>query len=144
MAALPGYGLLGVLVGAIAGLGQTLAWRLPGQRGWRWLWANMAGYGLAFPGGALICLLTASNAWGLRTGTFLFIPLAEPGSIIYLVFPGSLVYGGFLAGLCQWLALRPLLARATHAMHAPWVLGVWFGVGLGLFLGGPVISSSLL
>jgi hypothetical protein len=126
--ALPGYLLLGLLMGAATGLGQALAWRLPGSSARRWLWASVAGYGLAFPGGLIIGTLTLSINWDF--------PLTAPGSLIYSPFPGDLVYAGFLAGLCQLAALRSLLDRPTLAMRALWVFGAWLGLGLGLFAGG--------
>ena len=59
-AVLPEYLLLGLFVGAATGIGQGLAWRLQGRPAWRWVWASMAGYGLALPGGLIIGTLIAS------------------------------------------------------------------------------------
>jgi hypothetical protein len=134
--ALPGYLLLGLIVGAATGLGQALAWRLPAPSAQRWLWASVAGYGLAFPAGLILGTLLLSLTWNWHNGTYLFMPLTDPASTTYWPFPGDLVYAGFLAGLCQLSALRSVLDRPTPAMCALWVFGAWLGIGLGLFLGG--------
>jgi hypothetical protein len=110
LAALPIYLLLGLFVGAATGLGQTRAWRLPGPATRRWLWASVAGYGLAFPGGLIVGILLLSLYWNF--------PWNVPGSLSYQPFPGDLVFAGFLAGLCQLAALRSVLDRPTLAMRA--------------------------
>jgi hypothetical protein len=126
--ALPVNMLLGVLAGAATGLGQARAWRLPWPGARRWLWASVAGYGLALPGGLILGTLMLPIHWDF--------PLTVPGSLSYQPFPGDLVFAGFLAGLCQLAALRSVLDRPTRAMRALWVFGAWLGIGLGLFVGG--------
>lgn len=140
---LPASLLLGLIVGAATGLGQVLACRLHGPAAWRWLRASLAGYGLAIPGGIIIGLLIVSFTYGLHSGAFVFLPLTEPGSVTYWSFPAAPVYGGFLAGLCQLVALRGLIDRPTRAMSALWVLGAWAGIGLGLFAGGEIAAQLL-
>jgi hypothetical protein len=137
--ALLGYLLVGLLVGAATGLGQGLSLRLAGRPAAGWLLASLLGYGLALPGGLLIGLLFASIMWQLNFGSPL-LPLTEPGSVTYYAFPGSLVFAGFLAGVCQWAALRSHLDRPTRAMQMLWVLGAWLGIGLGLFVGGTIAT----
>ena len=56
--ALPVYLLLGLVVGALTGLGQRLMW--PGASARRWLWATVLGYGLALPAGLIIGVLIPS------------------------------------------------------------------------------------
>jgi hypothetical protein len=124
VAALPVYLLLGLFVGAATGLGQARAWRLAGPAARRWLWASVAGYGLAFPGGLIVGMLLLNFPWDV------------PGSLSYQPFPGDLVFAGFLPGLFQLAALRAVLDRPTLAMRALWVFGAWLGIGLGLFAGG--------
>jgi hypothetical protein len=128
LATLPVYLLLGLFVGAATGLGQALAWRLPGPAARRWLWASVAGYGLAFPGGLIIGILLLLPNWNL--------PWDVPGSLIYRPFPSSFPSAGFLAGLCQMTALRSVFERPRLAMRALWLLGASLGIGLGLFAGG--------
>jgi hypothetical protein len=134
LAALPVYLLLGLFVGAATGLGQALAWRLPGPAARRWLWASVAGYGLALPGGLIIGILLLLHNWNF--------PWDVPGSLSYQPYPSSFPSAGFMAGLCQLAALRVVLDRPTLAMRALWVFGAWLGIGLGLFAGG--IAATLL
>jgi hypothetical protein len=134
VAALPVYLLLGLLVGAATGLGQALAWRLPRRAAGRWLWASVAGYGLALPGGLSVGTLLLARSFNF--------PWSVPGSLSYSPFPADLVYAGFLAGLCQLAALRAVLDRPTLAMRALWLFGAWLGIGLGLFAGG--MAATLL
>ena len=71
--ALLAYLLVGALAGAATGLGQALAWRLLGRPARRWLWASMAGYGLALPAGLIIfTLLPVLTGW--RSGFPLVLP----------------------------------------------------------------------
>ncbi len=140
---LPVYFLLGPLLGATTGIGQGLVWRLQGQPARPWLWSSVLGYGLALAGGLVIGVLIPSVAWGVRTGSFLFMPLTEPGSVFYAGFPADLIYGGFLVGLCQWAALKPRLGRSRPTMALLWVSGLWLGIGLGLFVGLAVATFAL-
>ena len=50
---------------------------------------------------------------------------------------------GFVASHCQWAALRPFFNQSTSAMCMLWALGVWPGIGLGLFAGGRAVTWSL-
>jgi hypothetical protein len=132
--ALPAYLLLGLFVGAAIGLGQALAWHLPGPAARRWLCASVAGYGLALPGGLIVGTLLLSRYWNF--------PSNVPGSLRYSPFPASLVYAGFLPGLFQLAVLRKVIDRPTVAMRALWALGAWLDLSLGLFAGG--IAATLL
>jgi hypothetical protein len=130
--ALPTYLLLGLLLGAGVGLGQARSWRLPGPAAWRWLWASVAGYGLALPGGLIVGTLQLSRYWNF--------PWDVPGSLSYGPFPSSLVYAGFLPGMFEIAVLWAVIDRPTPAMRALWVFGAWLGMGLGLFAGGIVAT----
>jgi hypothetical protein len=134
LAALPVYLLLGLFVGAATGLGQALGWGLLGPAARRWVWASVAGYGLALPGGLVVGMLLLLHNWNF--------PWDVPGSLSYQPYPSSFPSAGFLAGLCQLAALRVALDRPTLAMRALWVFGAWLGIGLGLFAGG--MAASLL
>ena len=146
--ALLGYLLFGALAGAATGLGQSIAIRSLGlgdsrTSAWRWLWASVAGYALALPAGLIIFTLMPL-LFGWRSGFPLALPWSVPGSLFYTPFPSSLVYVGFLAGLCQWAVLRSLLDRPTRAIRLLWIFGVWLGIGLGLFAGGIVATLLLI
>ena len=50
-------------------------------------------------------------------------------------YPTSLIIGGFVVGLSQWMALRHIIPKPNSRMAALWVLSVWLGIGLGMFMG---------
>jgi hypothetical protein len=136
---LPVYLLLGLVVGAVTGLGQMQVWS--GAAALRWLWATVLAYGLALPAGLVIGKLIPSVAWGLRTGTFGFMPLVGQGSVTFMPYPAAVIFGGFVVGLCQWRRLKRWLAPARPPMGWLWVFGVWAGIGLGFFVAGSVVPT---
>jgi hypothetical protein len=147
-AALPRWLWVGALAGGLTGLGQALAWRRLGWPAAGWFWRSLLGYVLMLPA-SLVIFALVPLLFGVGSGFPLRLPLNVPGSLTYYLFPASVIPAGFLAGLCQWPSLRALLRAAlpsrppTPAMHWLWVLGVWLGIGLGLFLGGYVATLTL-
>jgi hypothetical protein len=128
---LPLYLWQGLLIGVVIGAGQALTIRMIGGKPLKWFSATVIGYALTFPVGLLIDTAIPWLSFRARGVDFL-----APGSgWFFTPFPASLFLGGFVIGVAQWLALRPLLARRDWPTAALWVFGLWASHGLSFLLG---------
>jgi hypothetical protein len=96
----------------------------------KWFFMTLAGYTLALPIGLAISTLIPAIASPLQGDSFL--PFREPSTIFYFPYPGDIVFGGWVVGLAQWIALRKILPYRNFRLAALWILGVWLSIGLGI------------
>jgi hypothetical protein len=137
---IPYYASQGLLIGLGTGLGQSLVLQPRLRRSSEWFQATFVGYGLAFPIGLLIATLIPSVAFPLRGSNFL--PLSVPSTIFFTPYPAAVIFGGFVVGIAQWTVLRRILPKKNLRIGLLWMLGVWLGVGLGMFVGQWVYTVS--
>ena len=125
------YAVCGLVIGLVIGIGEFLVLRQKWVSFKRWFFMTLAGYTLALPAGLAISTLIPAIASSLQGSGFL--PLREPSSIFYFPFPGDVVFGGWVVGIAQWIALRQVLPYRNSRLAALWTLGVWLSFGLGIF-----------
>jgi hypothetical protein len=125
------YAGCGLIVGLALGAGQLLLLKQKWVGSKEWFWMTVVGYTFALPIGLAISTLIPAIAFRLQGSGFL--PLREPGSLFYFPFPGDIVFGGWVVGVAQWIALRRYLPYRNSRLAALWILGVWLSVGLGIF-----------
>ena len=126
-----GFLLCGVLMGAVIAIGQSSALRRykhVDARGW--LWATFIGYALYLPAGLALHTVLMFPVWGID-----FLPLAQPGTVSFITLPQSVMYGGLVVGLAQWLALQSFAPRRDWVMAMLWIFGTWASIVVGWLLG---------
>jgi hypothetical protein len=126
------YTVCGLVAGLIVGVGQSLILKQRLYPAKKWLVMTLLGDTFAWPIGLAISTLIPTVAFALQGDSFL--PAWQPASVSFSPFPADLILGGWVVGLAQWTALRQLLPYRNPQLAALWVLGVWFSVGLGIFV----------
>ena len=125
------YTAYGLIIGLIIGTGQSLLLKQELSSSKKWFTLTLAGYTLALPIGLAISTLIPAITFPLHGLSFL--PLKEPSTISYFPFPTDIFFGGWIVGLAQWSALRQIFPYRNSRLAALWILGVWLGIGLGIF-----------
>lgn len=128
---IPVYLLNGIFIGMVTGVGQMLILRKTIPKPSRWFWVTLLGYTLAFPAGVLILVLIPSIAFPLQGMDFL--PLTEPSTMTFYMYPQSLFWGIFIVGLVQWPVLKCCISNPSAKKRVLWVLATWLGSGMGIF-----------
>jgi len=142
------YTVCGLVIGLVIGIGQFLLLKQRLYASKKWFCMTVAGYTLAWPIGLAIITIIPTIAWSLHGSGFL--PLREPASISFFPFPEDIVFGGWVVGIAQWIAMRQILPYRNSRLAALWILGVWLSIGLGIFAmlmarSGPInINSGML
>jgi hypothetical protein len=142
------YTACGLIIGLVLGIGQFLVLKQKWYASKKWFFMTLAGYTLALPIGLAISTLIPAIAFPLRGSSFL--PLMVPSTIFFFPYPTDIVFGGWVVGIAQWIALRQMLPYRNSRLAALWILGVWLSIGLGIFAmyigrSGPInINSGML
>jgi hypothetical protein len=124
------YTACGLIIGLVIGIGQFLVLKQKLYSSKKWFFMTLAGHTLAWPIGLTIITLIPTIAWNLHGSGFL--PLREPTTISFFPFPTDIVFGGWVVGIAQWIALRQILPYRNSRLAALWILGVWLSIGLGI------------